>query len=186
MATAIGQPRFEIMTGVNIKPDENSQMNVHAEQSALQKVQDRRYDKVSIVAVVGDTQNDTQSGHTMHTLHPCGLCRDALDHSPHINNESTLIVSSLPNLRTIELYSLSQLRQYHDNPDSIELPRFELPDMQLLTPFEMTAYNTGLATLPDTPELQAEEDIWFNSIGLFAVNWMNHHLAQLEAAPPRP
>ena len=181
VAISTGSPRFEIMTGVNVKPDEDSQMNVHAEQSALQKVRDRRYDRVSIVAVVGETQSDSQSGHTMHTLHPCGLCRSALGESKSVNAESTLIVSALPDMRTIEAYSLNQLKQYHQDPDSIELTRFSLPDMEILKPIDWKNHSDSAMVINNTPEIQAEEDIWFNSVGFFAVNWMNYHLARLEA-----
>lgn len=177
VAVALGKPRLQILTGVNIKPDEDSKLNVHAEQAALQKAIDRSYDRISVLAVVGDTQIDTQSGHPMHTLHPCGLCRDKLGDSKLVDPESTLIVSATPDLRTMEAYNLNQLRQYHRDPRSIKLARFELPDMDLLKPVDESVGNAPIK-LVDTPEIMAEERLWDNTVGLFAVLWMNHHLAR--------
>ncbi len=177
VATSLGKSRFEIMTGVNVKPDEDSAMNVHAEQAALQKVDDRGYQKVAIVAVVGETQNDTQSGHDMPTLHPCGLCRNVLRESPKVDAESTLVVSALPTLRTIQTYSLNQLLQYHDDPSSIELARFDLPDMQLLRP--CTVKGQEAIRLEDTPQNLEEEVVWNRTIGVMSLAWRRRHLEVL-------
>ena len=157
LALAYGPTRFQLLTGVNIKPDEQSLLNVHAEQSTLRRTMYKGYEHISLLAVVGNTQHDQQSGHYMHTLHPCGLCRKALRGSRLIDPESTIIVSALPDLRTIEAYNLNQLDTYHDDPDSIELARLEL----------------------------SNEDEWSNTIGLFSVIWMRDHLSRLQTPSNR-
>lgn len=114
------------------------------------KAIDRNYDRISVLAVVGDAQIDTQSGHPMCTLHPCGLCHDKLGDSGLIDPEWTLIVSATPDLRTMEAYNLNQLKQYHRDPRSIKLARFELPDMDLLKPVDESVGNAPIK-LADTP-----------------------------------
>lgn len=174
IALSLGSPRFEIMTGVNVKPDQDSNMNVHAEQSALQKVTDRGYTHIAALALVGETQNDQQSGHDMHTLHPCGLCRAFLSQSEAIDADRTLIVSALPDLKTIEMYDLNQLHQFHSDPSSTELTRFDLPDMEILEPFAPDTDSP--IRLMDTPQSLAEERIWDSTVGAFTASWRHRHL----------
>lgn len=153
---------FQIMTGVNVKPDEESQMNVHAEQVALQKAHDRHTDAVSMIVVVGETQSDKQSGHDMHTLHPCGLCRGVMDLDPIVDNEATLIASALPDFSSIELYSVNGLKAYHETSDDTHIARIELPNLTLFQPFTQTS---GQVVLQDSVELQQEERLWNDTAG---------------------
>ncbi len=166
-ALSIGTPNFQIVTGINVKPDQVSEMNVHAEQAALQKVDDRGFTSVSMVAVVGETQNDSQSNKEMKTLHPCGLCRGVLSHHPAIHPENTLILSALPTLRTIEAYSLNALQNYHNNHDPSGIAIFEFPDMEILKPFVPASEAVqSLDELADN-----SEEVWDNTIGVFLHNW---------------
>ena len=156
---------FQIMTGVNVKPDEESQMNVHAEQVALQKAHDRGVDAVSMVVVVGETQADKQSGHDMHTLHPCGLCRGVMDSDPLVDNQATLIASTLPDFSSIELYSIEGLKAYHETNDDSNIARIELPpNLTLFQPVEVTS---GRIVLEDSVELQNEERLWNDTAGAY-------------------
>ena len=155
---------FQIMTGVNIKPDEESAMNVHAEQSALQKAHDRNVDAVSMIVVVGETQSDKQSGHEMHTLHPCGLCRGIMNTNSLVDKNATLIASTLPNFSTIELYSVNEFIHYHETHDDSLLHRFQLPQLSLFDPIDQT--NEPII-LQDTAESINDENIWNATIGTY-------------------
>jgi|GEM_PF-1596551 len=163
-----GTPGFQIVTGINVKPDQTTSMNVHAEQVALQKVDDRRFHYVSTLAVVGETQADTQSGHGAATLHPCGLCRSAIAQHPGIDPEHTLLASALPDLRTIELYNLASLQRFHDHGDESEVQRFDLPDLALLKPFTQ---ETGVVKLDDSDEAYKDEMQWNSTVGAFVDVW---------------
>lgn len=167
-----GEPNFQIMTGVNVKPDADSTMNVHAEQVALQKAHDRGFSAISTLVVVGETQADQQSGHEMHTLHPCGLCRNALRNSSMIDPNATLIVSATPSLREIELYNLQMLSSFHESPQKqAQLAHFELPDIELLKPFVPTEQES--IRLDDTTETLEGERLWDTSVGHFINQWSN-------------
>jgi len=155
---------FQIVTGANVKPDEESAMNVHAEQVALQKAHDRHASAVSIIAVVGETQSDKQSGHDMHTLHPCGLCRGVMDHDSLIDNEATLIASALPDFSAIELYSVEGLKRYHETQDDSLITRFTLPHLSL---FDPVIPQIEPVHLIDTDETLADERVWNESVGMF-------------------
>ena len=158
---------MRFMTCANVKPDEDSTMNVHAEQVALQKARDRNFDAVSIVAVVGETQSDTQSGNEMHTLHPCGLCRAVMLKDALVDPKASLIVSALPDFTKIELYNLDSLHAFHTTNDSTGIHKFELPHLKM---FEPAPTNVSEYILEDTPESVHEERIWNGTIGTYVAN----------------
>lgn len=161
--------RLSFLSGINAKPDEDSELNMHAEQLAIQKAIDREDTAISMLVVVGDTQPDKQSGHEMHTLHPCGLCRDVMDASPLIDNEATLIVSAIPSFQTIEVYSLNALKKYHakgDDRDESLLTRFDFPALELFEPV-VHDKDQEVIYLEDTNEIRKDEAVWDNSVGLF-------------------
>lgn len=148
-------------TGVNIKPEENSVINIHAEQLALNKLKELGYDMVSMVVVVGETQPDQQSGKDMHTLHPCGLCRGVLLESDLIDPDLTLVVCALPDFKTIEIANLNALKNFHETGDDSGIARFTFDeDMEILSPPP-----TGPVHLIDTPESLREQRIWDEVIG---------------------
>ena len=180
VALTINRPsRFQIQTGINIKPDKESAVNIHAEQMALRIAKRRQFNAISIVAVVGETQPDQQSGHDMCTLHPCGLCRDVLADHPLINAKDTLIVSALPSLQTIEISTVDGLKAFHDNGthDTSGIQRFDLPEMELLKPY--SSPNDSAIVLIDDESTQVEEEIWNSSIGLFLFNHRMKLLSEL-------
>lgn len=57
--------------GVNVKVDETDTINIHAEDMARQKARKAGFAAVSVVAVIGPTQEDHASGLHTSTLHPC-------------------------------------------------------------------------------------------------------------------
>ena len=159
---------FQMLTGVNVKPDEESQMNVHAEQTALQKAHDRHVDAVSMIVVVGETQSDKQSGKEMHTLHPCGLCRNVMLTDPLVDNHATLVASTLPDFSKIELYSVEDLRQFHENHDDTLIQRLELPNLPTL--FDPVTEHTSHHVLQDSVQTLADEQIWSEVVGSALMN----------------
>ena len=154
---------FQMLTGVNVKPDKESQMNVHAEQTALQKAHDRHVNAVSMIVVVGDKQSDKQSGKEMHTLHPCGLCRGVMLDDALVDNHATLVVSTLPDFSEIELYSVEGLRQFHDNHDDALIQRLTLPNLPTL--FDPIDTQVSTYTPEDTAQTLADERIWSEVVG---------------------
>lgn len=148
--------RKQFLTGINAKPEPETEVNIHAEQLAIQKARDRGFTAIRIVAVIGETQNDTQSGHEMCTLHPCGLCRAAMEHSPLIDNDKTLIVTALPSLRTLEFSNIQSLKKYHEEKDFTAITRIDMPDLDILAP---VAFG-GPIRLNDSDENRNEERIW--------------------------
>lgn len=157
MALRTNTSLLRYISGVNIKPEENSEINIHAEQLALSKLAADGFDMVSMVAVVGEIQNDQQSKKVMHTLHPCGLCRTVLLQSPLIDNERTLIVSAVPDFSVIEIATIVGLQKYHEHDDASGITRFSFDEpLDILKPYT----GTGPIHLIDTPEMRAEEEIW--------------------------
>lgn len=146
----------QILAGANIKPDPESSVNIHAEQLAMKRARQYGYTAISIVGVVGETQHDQQSGHEMGTLHPCGLCRTALGTSPLVDRNQTLIATALPDLRTIELSTVTKLDRYHNDAEFHHLTQIEIPDLKLLRPVA-----TGAPVrLLDTDEMSQEDHTW--------------------------
>jgi cytidine deaminase len=149
----------QFITGANIKPDKDSSVNVHAEQSAMKRARQAGFTAISIVAVVGETQDDQQSGHQMCTLHPCGLCRETLGQSPLIDNNLTLIATAHPDLRTIELSTITKLGQYHEAQAFDDVTRIDVPELELLTPF-VPLPNQRVIELNDTNANLEEDRTW--------------------------
>ncbi len=161
--------QLDFLPGINGKPDEDSELNMHAEQLALRTAEAFRTDMVSIVAVVGETQNDKQSGNEMHTLHPCGLCRDKLANHPMIDKDATLIVSALPDFKKIEVATVSGLMAYHDdeNPDKSGVTLFDYSDvdLELFKPYQPP--ESGVIRIEDDDRANEEEKLWVSTMGAY-------------------
>ncbi len=162
MYFAYSPPTMQILSGINIKPEKESAINVHAEQLALQKIKDLGGDVISLIVVVGELQADTQSGRLATTLQPCGLCRDKLDRSGLVVDDGTIVVSALPDLRTMEMQLFGSLKLFHANNDDSGILRINLPEMDLLKPFKPST-NTPYA-LKESTKQDTEEAIWFQKI----------------------
>lgn len=173
MAFKLQPATMQIFAGVNIKPEQESVINIHAEQLALQKIKDFGADIITIVAVVGELQEDTQSGRLAETLHPCGLCRVKLAESGLVDPDKSLIVSALPDLRTIEMYSFSALQAFHTSHDTSGILTVTLPDLELLRPFTVTD-TAQPYTLLDTEQSDREEEIWQQKVELPLYHYRLH------------
>ncbi len=116
-AMAIKGARIGRVLGYNIKLDETDLVNIHAEDLVLAKASDYGFDKISVLAVIGPTQEDHASGRHTPTLHPCGRCRERLRESPLISDD-TLIVTAKPDFTAIELATLGDIEKVHETNDS--------------------------------------------------------------------
>ncbi len=120
IATNESHDRFDLVTGYNVKPTAYSGLNIHAEQMLVERARRYSLSRILALAVIGEPQQDTQSGRTAPTLHPCGLCRTHLAESG-LMSSSTLIISSVPNFERAELYSFKELVEFHDSDNDREL-----------------------------------------------------------------
>jgi cytidine deaminase len=181
-AAVVGiEPAYQFLTGVNLKPEEDSVVNIHAEQLAMQKARDRGYSAIRTIVVVGNTQTDTQSGHEMHTLHPCGLCRDVMEHDPMVDNEVTLIASTTPDFLTLELYNLHGLKAFHETGSEEGIARFTFEDLpHLFDPIPKLkpgeAFDLGVF---ETPEAREQERVWDAKVGAFLLQRRSQLLREL-------
>jgi cytidine deaminase len=172
---------IEFLAGINAKDAEDTPLNMHAEQLALRKSVTYGGDAISVITVVGETQTDAQSGHEMHTLHPCGKCRTKLFDSPLVHNDDTLIFTALPDFRTIEASTVNGLRKFHDDedPDPSQVTLFEFPEMNLLTPY--TPPESGVIILKDTERKNEEERLWTETIMGFIITHQQKRRRELES-----
>ncbi len=115
LAVDLVDMRMGTLTGMNIKPAEDSPVNIHAEQVVLAKARSLRMTRVICLSVWGEPQADSSSGILSSTLHPCGLCRHMLC-SPDIPEvtEQTLIMSGNGNFSNCEIYTPPELVEYHE------------------------------------------------------------------------
>lgn len=114
---------FAIFNGANVKVDETDLINVHAEDTAVGKAEDKDYDLISFVGVVGHLQNDQTSGVEVQTLHPCGRCRKKFSES-HLISDKTIFMSANMDLTTIEMYTLQDLEDFHVRGDKSAITTF--------------------------------------------------------------
>lgn len=83
--------RWKIFTGANFKAREEWPTTC-AELVACYASRNAGYDKIVAIAIVGEPQEDSESGVLSKTLRPCGKCRRALSVLPEINNELTRVI----------------------------------------------------------------------------------------------
>lgn len=122
------RPRLGQFFGANIKPSEDSDINIHAEQMAIRKARDAGFGWIAILGVWGKPQEDHVSGLVASTLHPCGRCREMFtDEVPEIDDD-TLIMSGSNGLEVCEIYKTDELYAYHEGGQEITLSRLDLSD----------------------------------------------------------
>lgn len=159
-----------LLSGINVNPQKNGELNMHAEQLVLQKIKDWGANLITLITVVGEVQADTQSGFLAKTLHPCGLCREALDQSGYVDDDRTIVASALPDLRTLEMYSFGALKEFHKTGDFIDIYQARLPNLELLTPFVPPIDGSPVA-LDESPQMRQEEEIWESAVGIPLLNY---------------
>lgn len=116
------------MYGYNIKPDLSETINIHAEDVVLAKAKYHGYEKIAMLAVVGQPQEDHYSGKHPATLHPCGRCRPMLANDSLMSRNSG-VVTATPDGTAIEFGTLQNYLDYYD--EAVEsgptLSRFDAP-----------------------------------------------------------
>lgn len=123
VAGDIRSKRMGILTGFNIKPSESKDINIHAEQMALEKMRRTGLSKVYALAVWGEPQPDQQSGIVSPTLHPCGLCREMLTEMDEVTDQ-TIIASGNVDFSICEVYCREEINAYHTN-DVLHRPQLD-------------------------------------------------------------
>jgi cytidine deaminase len=109
----------QMLCGANIKTASDDTINTHAEHMVISQIRQatRKSDTgpvVPLLAIVGDLQNDQQSGQPMLTLHPCGKCRDTFAEPDSPIGPETTIVTATNDLRTLQISNLAILQAYHN------------------------------------------------------------------------
>ena len=103
--------RWSVFTGRNIKLTDGSRP-MCAEQRALAAAESEGYDKIIAMVVIGEPQEDAESGILSKTLHPCGECRKIFQAVPEMSPE-TLLLTMTPDEHTYEQFSVEQLIALH-------------------------------------------------------------------------
>lgn len=146
--------------GNNVKVDDTDLINIHAEDIAMGKAADEEYKAVSVVSVIGPTQEDHGSGLHTKTLHPCGRCRDRFEAHPLISPD-TLFVTANPDFKIIEFATFAAIKALHDHGDSTGVTTFKLDNSaELFTPLKELEAQTGVIK-------EAEDDEWQATAGLY-------------------
>ncbi len=141
--------------GVNVKVDETDTINIHAEDMARKKARSAQFSAISVVAVIGPTQQDHASGLHTHALHPCGRCRDRLSHDGLIKPD-TLFVSATEDFTVIDVSSLEGIKRLHEDGDESGIATFKLNDsVDLFTPLKELEAKAPIVEEVDDSEWQA-------------------------------
>ena len=122
-AWCLDYPRYGRMLGYNVKVDDTDLVNIHAEDLVTEKAAAEGFQEISILAVIGPTQEDHASGKHTETLHPCGRCRGRLAQSELVSDR-TLVVTARPDFTVVELASLSDIVGLHQDGDKRDMTTF--------------------------------------------------------------
>lgn len=108
--------QYRLVYGANSKPSEHGDINVHSEDvidfSAQMKLRPEQRAIVPAMALIGDVQPDQQSGKTMDTLPPCGICRGRYMCLGHSIGPETLTMTANPGFTNFEWYVIHALHAY--------------------------------------------------------------------------
>lgn len=120
-----------VMTGSNVKPEENGGLNLHAEQISLAKVRRFQLGEVIAMAVWGDPTDLDANPNQEPTLRFCRRCSDMFDSAPEITDK-TILLSGNRDFSKCELYTADELGDYYKDPGAVGLisdtPPFSLAD----------------------------------------------------------
>lgn len=105
--------RWAVFTGSNIKVADGARP-VCAEQLALGAAKSAGYDRIIAMVIVGEPQEDAESGLQSNTLHPCGECRKIFQAASEVSSE-TLLLMFTPDEQTEEHFSVGELLVLHQN-----------------------------------------------------------------------
>jgi cytidine deaminase len=171
--------------GVNVKVDDTDTINIHAEDLAVGKAAARGCDAVSVLTVIGPTQEDHVSGKHTSTLHPCGRCRGRLSNNALIRDD-TLVVTAREDFSMIDVSDINGIKLLHDEGDDCGVRSFKLTQSQkLFTPVDVP--ETGVIVLGDKYEVDSSE--WDETIGMYLLhryNWLTSHESDSDSVNHEP
>lgn len=178
-----GARKMNFAHGANIKPTQGSdEINVHAEHIVMAAINaSRQPDEdayVPVLAVVGDLQPDQQSGEQTHTLHPCGVCRDAFCQPDTPVDERTLFVTANPTFTTVEWMSLNALAKLHRGEHAVTGIAHFAERSPILTPPDLTGRTFVSLSEFDTPEMDAAEDEYEAKVMFPALDYMTREMVR--------
>lgn len=129
--------------GYNVKVDDTDTVNIHAEDLVTEKAREAGFRHISVLSIIGPTQEDNTSGKEMETLHPCGRCRERLNRSELVSDD-TLVVTARPDFRVIQIANISALTVAHDQGDMSGITTFQyVATPQILKPRNHDAWQTN-------------------------------------------
>lgn len=176
-----GSRSLQLAHGANVKPTQGSdEINVHAEQMIMAAVEAKRQPDedvyVPLMAVVGDLQPDQQSGEQTLTLHPCGVCRDAVAQADTAVDERTLFVTANPSMTTLEWFGVAALARLHAGDAQAPIGRAKFDERSpILTQPDIPEKGYISVADVDTPELLAAEEEYNAKVQLPVLQyWMQY------------
>lgn len=177
-----GSRSLQLAHGANVKPTQGSdEINVHAEQMVMAAIEAKRQADeevyVPVMAVVGDLQPDQQSGEETQTLHPCGVCREAIAQPDTAVDRRTLFVTANPDMTVLEWFSASALARLHTGDERAEVGRARFAERSpILTPPDLQGRTFLSLGEFDSPEMDAAEDIYEDKVQLPVTRYVMRYI----------
>jgi len=157
--------KYGRVLGYNVKVDDTDLVNIHAEDLVTTKAKDANFDQISVLAVIGPTQEDHASSKHTETLHPCGRCRGRLADSPLVRPD-TLFVAARPDFTVIQFASLAAIQAVHDDGDDSGITTFRFPETPaILAPRSMPDDWTASRPMMRVEEIDSAD--YDETVGLY-------------------
>ena len=153
-------------TGYNLKPSETSDVNIHAEDIALAKINRTPTNAVALLALSGLPLEDRESGVKPKTLHPCQQCRTMLEEHSSFDH-SVPIVSATPDGTAISYGTLRDYQAFHQGEtDALKVIEFE-SGLSLFAPLPIPGDTVTLAD-----NIPKDEKLWTQKFVLPYTSWI--------------
>jgi cytidine deaminase len=117
--TEYREERWKVFRGANFKAHV-AWSTVCAEQVAVHSARCAGYDRIIGVVVVGEPQQDSESGRVSPTLHPCGKCRRTFESLPEVDQATRIVTAHLEEDGVIEEFTFRQLAAFHRGGEKTE------------------------------------------------------------------
>ncbi len=147
--------------GANIKPAQDSPMNIHAEQMVIAKARFHKLPSIIALAVWGDPNDTDSNPNGAKTRRPCLRCDHMFIEEPEVSDR-TLILSSNQDFTACEFYTVRELHDFYLNNESGQLT--DVPIYDLSDSMNDSDYNNRieiphllpkvLRLFPESPQVQ--------------------------------
>ncbi len=107
--------KYKVFTAANVKPLQHIPKQC-AETTAACYARSNGYTKVIAIVVVGEPQQDADSGVSSITLHPCAHCRTLLSSLPEVASD-TIILTVHNHSGEVEEQTLREILTIHHHHD---------------------------------------------------------------------